>query len=167
MIRIPLFVFDGIEFKTAEEIWEYDNSLYENNKDEEEFVKKREEFGEKLKLFIFTMLHSLTLTKEIPKPAIPNENGDEDWVGDEFQNTIMSFITEYDWLYSGDDLETEEYDLESSWATVVEYFNSPFEEHIAYGIAYTQSPYCSYKEFGFSIFAARKVPVLKFEYKPI
>lgn len=167
MTRIPLFVFDGIEFKTAEEIWEYDNSLYEEGKDSEEIKEKRREFGEKLDLFIYTMLHSLTVTKEIPKPAIPNEDGDEDWVGDEFQDTIMDFLTECDWLWSGDDSETLEYDLEKSYASVVEYFSSPFEEDIAYGIAYTQSPYCSYDEFDISIFAARKVPVLKFEYKPI
>lgn len=167
MTRIPLFIFDGIEFKTAEEIWEYDNSLYEKGKDEEEIEEKRQEFGEKLDLFIYTMLHSLTVTKEIPKPAIPNEDGDENWVGDEFQNTIMDFLTERDWLWSGDDSETLEYDIESSWAKVAEYFNSPFEEDIAYGVAYVRSPYCSYDEFGFSIFAARKVPVLKFEYKPI
>lgn len=170
MTRIPLFVFDGIEFKTAEEIWEYDNSLYEKGKeanDEEEIGIKRREFGEKLELFIFTMLHSLTVTKEIPKPAIPDEDGNEDWVDDEFQNTIMDFMAECDWLWGGDDSETEEYDLEGSWARIIEYFNSPFEEDLVYAVGYTQSPYCSYDEFGFSLFAARKVPVLKFEYKPI
>lgn len=170
-MRIPLFVYDGKEFTTTEDIDNYSSALwekyYKDGKLDEAYHSISGDFEDSIQNFIYNLLHSFTVTKDILKPAKPDEDGNEDWRDGELEHTIAELMWNHEWIWNADGEETTEYDLEKSWANKIVYFNSPFDENIAYAFAYTESPYISYDEDTFEIFAAKKVLVQKYEYQPL
>lgn len=176
-MRIPLFVYEGIEFTTVEQIEEHDDALshayWESDWKDESLQKARDEFGDAVDNFIYTLLHAYTVTKDIPEPAEPLEDEDDNkeyedgWRGYELKESIARLMYIREWLWQADDEEVTYADLEKSYEDKNIYFNSPIDKDIVYGFSFTHSPYVSYDEYDFSIFAARKVPVQRFEYQPI
>ena len=176
-MRIPLFVYEGIEFTTVEQIEEHDQALWdaywESEYKDESLQTARDEFGEAVDNFIYTLLHEYTITKDVLEPAEPLEDEDDDeeyedgWRDYELKESIARLMYFREWLWEADDEEVTYTDLEKCYEEKNIYFNSPFEKDIVYGFSYTSSPYTSYAEDDYEIFAARKVPVQRFEYQPI
>lgn len=174
-MRIPLFVYDGIEFTTVEQIEEHDDVLshayWEAEWKDESLQKARDEFGDAVDKFIYDLLHAYTVTGVLPEPAESVECGDEDdeeyedeWRY-ELKESIARLMYIREWFWHADDEEVTDTDLEKSYEDKVIYFNSPIKEDIVYGFSYTHSPYCNYAEYDYVIFAARKVPVQTYEYQ--
>lgn len=176
-MRIPLFVYEGIEFTTVEQIEEHDQALWdtywESEYKDESLQTARDEFGKAVDNFIYTLLHEYTVTKDVLEPAEPLEDEDDDeeyedgWRDYELKESIARLMYFREWLWEPDDEEVTYSDLEKCYQEKNIYFNSPFEEDIVYGFSYTYSPYTNYTEDDYEIFAARKIPVQRFEYQPI
>lgn len=177
-MRIPLFIYEGIEFTTVEQIEEHDQALWdaywESEYKDESLQTARDEFGKAIDEFIYTLLHSYAVTKVLPEPAevVEREDGDdeeeyEDEWRYELKESIARLMYFREWLWESDDEEVTYSDLEKCYQEKNVYFNSPFDKDIVYGFSYTYSPYTNYTEDDYEIFAARKVPVQKYEYKPL
>lgn len=160
-MRIPLFIYKGKKFTTVEQIEEYENELdfkyYQSDFIDKEIEAERVCFQKDVDLFIFKLLHDLTVLKDPMPPEQPESDfNSESWII-ELKESVARLIDLEGWLWGVCEYsEVIDYDLGDSWAEKHCYFNSPFDKEISYCVSYIESPH--FREYGdFEFFVARKV----------
>lgn len=160
---IKKFEYKDKVFTTMEEIFDYDNKVFQEWR-EAGFTKgtEKEEFEEATDHYMLDMLRSIIFD---PKQDFETDEEEDTAYEDAIDLGRQFLKLAYElgfWDYA--EKTADGADLDDSYMDVTYYFKDYKEDNLYFAFSGRETPWTSYDEHDYTFWAAKRVPVTTYEY---